>query len=59
MEKKNKLDDLKQDLLKMDNSNVVDSSKLEKLKNKSLKLDEDINKMSLTLISSSEQIYLA
>ena len=56
LEKKNKLDDLKQDLLKMDNSNVVDSSKLEKLKNKSLKLDEDINKMSLTLISLSEQV---
>ena len=47
---KAKLDTLNQEILTMDNSNLVDVSKLENLKTKSIKLDEEISKQSDELI---------
>ena len=47
---KTKLDTLNQEILTMDNSNLVDVSKLENLKTKSIKLDEEISKQSDELI---------
>ena len=54
---KNKLDVLNEEILNMDNSNSIDSSKLESLKTKQIKLDEEINEVSNTLIKLSEELY--
>ena len=56
-EKKDRLAQINEELLNMDNSNSVDISKLEMLKAKQLKIDEDINNMSNQIIKLSEELY--
>ena len=55
-ESKEKLEQYNEELLKMDNSSSVDSSKLEALKTKNIKLDEDISKVSEELINLNKEL---
>ncbi len=55
-ESKTRLETLNEELLKMDNSSSVDSSKLEGLKTKNIKLDEDISKLSEELITLNKEL---
>ena len=56
-DKKNRLNEVSEEILNMDNSSSVDSSKLEALKAKQIKLDETINNTSNKLIQLSEELY--
>nr|MCR4581042.1 AAA family ATPase [Bacilli bacterium] len=56
-DKKNRLTVVNEELLNMDNSNSVDNSKLESLKAKQLKLDEEINSESNKLIELTQELY--
>ena len=56
-EKKTLLEKANEDILNMDNSNAGDEAKLEKLKAKQLKLDEEINEVSNSIIKLSEELY--
>jgi chromosome segregation protein len=56
-DKKNRLNEVNEEILNMDNSSSVDSSKLEALKAKQIKLDESINNASNKLIQLSEELY--
>ncbi len=56
-EKKELLEKSNEEILNMDNSNSVDNSKLEALKAKQIKLDEEISKVSNDLIKLSEELY--
>ena len=55
--KKDRLQAVNEEILNMDNSSSVDTSKLEGLKAKQLKLDEEINETSNKLIKMSEELY--
>ena len=56
-EKKDRLEKVNEEILNMDNSNSIDNSKLEGLKAKLLKLDEEINEESNKLMKLSEELY--
>ena len=56
-EKKTLLEKANEDILNMDNSNAGDEAKLERLKAKQLKLDEEINEVSNSIIKLSEELY--
>lgn len=53
---KKKLEHVNEEILNMDNSNSVDNSKLEKLKNKNIKLDESISKASENVMSLTSEL---
>ena len=55
-ESKERLEKSNEELLTLDNSNSVDSSKLESLKTKNIKLDEDISKSSDELIRTNSEL---
>jgi chromosome segregation protein len=55
-ESKERLEKSNEELLTLDNSNSVDSSKLESLKTKNIKLDEDISKVSDELIRTNSEL---
>jgi len=55
-ESKEKLEKSNEELLTLDNSNSVDSSKLESLKTKNIKLDEEISKVSDELIKTNSNL---
>ncbi len=54
---KDRLSTLNEEILNMDNSNSIDSSKLEGLKARQMKLDEDISKSSNELLRLTEELY--
>ena len=55
-ESKERLEKSNEELLTLDNSNSVDSSKLESLKTKNIKLDEEISKVSDELIKTNANL---
>ena len=53
---KEELSKIGEEILEMDNSNSVDNSKLEKLKSKNIKLDEDISKTSENIMRLTQEL---
>lgn len=53
---KSSLDALNEEILKMDNNQSVDNSKLETLKNRSIKLDEKIRETSESIIKLTQEL---
>lgn len=55
-ESKSKLEKYNEEILQMDNSSSVDNTKLEKLKNKNIKLDEDISRLSENIMKLTAEL---
>lgn len=53
---KNNLNRLNEELLNMDNSNSIDTTKIEELKTKNIKIDEEINHLSENIINLTKEL---